>query len=95
MSLNQFDNSSILLFHSAIKSDKTKECYDNYLRYFKDYFMIKSYDKLVKLDPKKIQTMIQDYVMYERNQNKSAGSINGQLSALKLFFAMNNIAAIN
>ena len=95
MSLNQFDNSSILLFHSAIKSDKTKECYDNYLRYFKDYFMIKSYDKLVKLDPKKIQTMIQDYVMYERNQNKSAGSINGQLSALKLFFAMNDVVAIN
>jgi len=95
MSLNQFDNSSILMFHSAIKSDKTKDCYDNYLRYFKDYFMIKSYDKLIELEPKKIQTMLQDYVMYERNENRSAGSINGKLSALRLFFEMNDVVGLN
>jgi len=93
--LNVFGNNSLILFHSAIKSDKTKSCYDNYLRYFKDFFLLKTYDNLLEYDVKTLQTMIQDYVLYQKSQGHAHGSISGNLSALKLFYEMNDILGLN
>jgi len=88
-SLNQ--QRSLLLFYSAIKSEKTKKQYDRYLEDFRRYFMIKNYDKLSQIESKKLQEMIEDFVMYHKSQNKSASFIAGKISALKLFFSMNDI----
>jgi len=82
---------SLLLFYSAIKSDKTKKQYDTFLDEFRKYFIIKNYDKLSQIDPKKLQEMIEDYVMYDKSRNKSASYISGKVSALKLFFSMNDV----
>ncbi|MBT6194766.1 MAG: site-specific integrase, partial [Nitrosopumilus sp.] len=93
--LNVFGNNSLILFHSAIKSEKTKNCYDNYLRYFKDFFLLKTYDNLLEYDVKAIQTMLQDYVLYQKSQGRANGSISGNLSALKLFYEMNDVLGLN
>jgi len=82
---------SLLLFYSAIKSDKTKIQYEIYLEEFRKYFIIKNYDKLSQIDPKKLQEMIEDYVMYFKSKNNSASYIAGKVSALKLFFSMNDV----
>jgi len=82
---------SLLLFYSAIKSDKTKKQYDTFLDEFRKYFIIKNYDKLSQIEPKKLQEMIEDYVMYDKSRNKSASYISGKVSALKLFFSMNDV----
>jgi len=82
---------SLLLFYSAIKSEKTKKQYDRYLEDFRKYFMIKNYDKLSQIESKKLQEMVEDFVMYHKSQNKSASFIAGKISALKLFFSMNDI----
>ena len=86
---------SIILFHSAIKSQKTRQSYTGYLNEFLDFFMIKSHDKLIGIEPKKLQEMLEDFILYESNQGLSLSSVNGKLSALKLFFAMNDIVALN
>ena len=88
-SLNQ--QRSLLLFYSAIKSEKTKKQYDRYLEDFRRYFMIKNYDKLSQIESKKLQEMVEDFIMYHKSQNKSASFIAGKISALKLFFSMNDI----
>ena len=88
--LNVFGNNSLILFHSGLHNEKTQSCYDNYLRYFKDFFLLKTYDNLLEYDVKTIQKMIQDYVMYQRSKGQSHGSISGNLSALKLFYEMND-----
>ena len=93
--LNVFGNNSLILFHSAIKSDKTRICYDNYLRYFKDFFLLKNYDNLIEYDVKTIQKMLQDYVMYQRGKGQAHGSINGNLSALKSYYEMNDVLGLN
>jgi len=93
--LNVFGNNSLILFHSAIKSDKTRICYDNYLRYFKDFFLLKNYDNLIEYDVKTIQKMLQDYVMYQRSKGQAHGSINGNLSALKSYYEMNDVLGLN
>ncbi|MDC4229919.1 MAG: site-specific integrase [Nitrosopumilus sp.] len=93
--LNVFGNNSLILFHSGLHNEKTQSCYDNYLRYFKDFFLLKTYDNLLEYDVKTIQKMIQDYVMYQRSKGQSHGSISGNLSALKLFYEMNDILGLN
>ena len=59
---------SILLFNSAIKSDETMRHYTMFLDEFKDHFIIKSYDKLVTIEPKKIQEMLETFLMYQNQQ---------------------------
>ena len=95
MSLNKFDNSSIVLFHSGIKSDKTRELYDRYIQYFKDFVNIKSYDDLLEIELKQLQSMIQAFVMNDKEKGLVAGTINGKLSALRLFFEMNDVVGLN
>ena len=85
------DQRSVILFHSAIKSEKTKIAYDQILKKFKEYFIIKNYDSLIAIEPKKIQEMIEDYVLYQRSRNKSRSFCYMVLSSLKLFFSMNDI----
>ena len=82
---------SLLLFYSAIKSEKTKIKYESFVNTFLRYFIIKSYDKLVQIEPKKLQEMIEDFIMYYKSNNKSASSVAGKVSALKLFFSMNDV----
>jgi len=44
---------SLLLFYSGIKTERTKLQYEKYLKEFLNYFIIKSYDKLAQIEPKK------------------------------------------
>lgn len=82
---------SLLLFFSAIKSKHTREQYGLYLDEFRRYFIIKDYDKLIQIESKKLQEMIEDFLIYQRNNNKSKSLVGGKLSALKLFFSMNDV----
>ena len=92
---NSMQQRSLLLFHSSIKSESTRFNYMQFLDEFKNHFIIKSYDKLVQIEPKKIQEMLETYLMYQNEQKYSLSYLNSKLSALKLFFAMNDVVALN
>ena len=92
---NTMQQRSILLFNSSIKSEKTRKHYIMFVDEFKDHFIIKSYDKLVAIEPKKLQEMLETFVMYQNANNHSLSYINGKLSALKLFFGMNDVVSLN
>ena len=93
--LNSMQQRSFILFDSAIKSPKTRESYIGYLNEFRDFFIIKSYDKLIEIEPKKLQEMLENFIISQTKQGLSLSYINGKISALKLFFAMNDIVALN
>jgi len=82
---------SLTLYYSAIKSEKTRENYNMHLDKFREYFIIKDFDSLTKIPPQKIQKMIEDYILYLRNQNRSRSTIKNMISSLRLFFSMNDI----
>ena len=82
---------SVILFHSAIKSEKTKENYSHKLQQFMKHFIIKDFDSLLKITPKKTQEMIEDFILYERSRDLSSGTIKISISALSLFYSMNDI----
>jgi len=82
---------SIILFHSAIKSDKTQKLYMQTLEKFRKYFIIKDYDSLVSIGSKKLQEMVEDYVLYLRSEDLGYGSVHNAICSLKLFCSMNDI----
>ena len=82
---------SLLLFHSAIKSEKTRKLYVYHLQKFRDHFIIKNEDSLISIEPKKIQVMIEDYLLYLRSQNIGHAYCCTVLNSLKKFFSMNDI----
>jgi len=86
---------SLVLFDSAIESPKTRDSYIGFLDEFQDFFIFKSYDSLVEIEPKKLQEMLENFMMYQKNRGLSLSYINSKVAALKLFFAMNDVVALN
>ena len=85
---------SLIIFHSAIKSEQTQKAYDRLLGYFMKYYNLnshKDFDTLISWNPKELQTRIEDYVMYLRSEDKSYSWINSLICSLKLFFSMNDV----
>ena len=81
---------SIIIFNHAISSESTKIGYLNELKRFMKFHKIRDYDSLTTIEPKKLNIMIEDYVM-SRIGKAERSSLNHSLSALDLFFSMNDI----
>jgi hypothetical protein len=47
-----------------MKSDLTKKVYLQSLNYFREYCKVKDFDSLLDIPPKKLQMLIEDYVIY-------------------------------
>ena len=92
---NSMQQRSLILFDSAIKSPQTRLYYIRYLAEFRDFFILKSYDSILEIKPKKLQEMLENFMIYQKNAGLSLSYINGKLSALKLFFAMNDVVSLN
>ena len=54
---------SIIIFNHAISSESTKISYLNELKRFKEFYKIRDYDSLTTIEPKKLNIMIEDYIM--------------------------------
>ena len=81
---------SIIIFNHAMSSEATKKCYLNELKRFKEFYKIRDYDSLTTIEPKKLQIMIEDYIM-QRKGKVERPSLSHSLSALDLFFSMNDV----
>lgn len=81
---------SILIFNHAISSEATRKGYLNELKRFKEFYNVSDYDSLVTVEQKKLQVMIEDYIM-DRKGKVERSSLNHSLSALDLFFSMNDV----
>ena len=81
---------SIIIFKHALSSESTKIGYLNELKRFKEFYKIRDYDSLTTIEPKKLNIMIEDYIM-SRIGKAERSSLNHSLSALDLFFSMNDI----
>ena len=82
---------SLILFQSAIKSNSTLETYGLALNRFRNHFLIKNCDSLLKISPSKILEMIEDFIIYRKNEGCSRSTVRNNLNALQLFFSMNDV----
>ena len=72
---------SIIIFNHALSSESTKIGYLNELKRFKEFYKIRDYDSLTTIEPKKLNIMIEDYIM-NRSSKLELGSLRHSLSAL-------------
>lgn len=79
------------MFHTAIKTEATKVQYDYHLEKFRKYFIIKDYESLLKIPPKRSQEMVEDYIISLKSKNLARGTIKNPICALELFYSMNDI----
>ena len=56
---------SRVIFNSILKTKATRLLYMKFVTKFKDYFIIKSYDDILTIELKKLQEMLENYIMYQ------------------------------
>jgi len=81
---------SMALFHSGIKSDKTKIGYDYMLKQFLEHYQIRP-NELIEVESHEIQKMLEQYTLYLRENNKSLAKIKTFYCSLNLFLSMNDV----
>ena len=54
---------SLRLFQNSVGSEVTAKQYKWYLDRFIQYYKLKDYDSMLKVEQKQIQIMVEDYVM--------------------------------
>ena len=81
---------SLLLFENTIKSEATKKEYLKNLNRFKDFYKLKDYDSILGIPDKKLQVMIEDYVM-DMKSKISPNTIPTRIYPLQAFFEINDI----
>jgi len=79
------------LFESAIKSPASRKIYMYSLHEFMKFAKIQDYDEIIKLDTKKIQKILEDWVLHLKNKELKAHTIRGKLAAIILFLEMNRV----
>jgi len=54
---------SLLVFQNTLNSEVTIKQYTWYLNKFIDFYKLKDFDFIIKIEPRKLQEMIEDYIM--------------------------------
>jgi site-specific recombinase XerD len=74
-------------FANSIVSNETRKAYIKWLGYFMNFTNIKTFDELLSLDSKSIESHIRDFIIYLRDEKKlSDGTINGYVSSVIHFY---------
>jgi len=81
---------SLLLFENSIKSKATMIEYLKNLNRFKDFYKLKDYDSILGIPNKKLQEMIEDYVM-DMKTKVSPNTIPTRVYPLQAFFEINDV----
>lgn len=81
---------SLLLFENSIKSEATKVEYHKNLNRFKDFYKLKDYDSILGIDGKKLQEMVEYYVM-DMKTKLSPNTIPTRIYPLQAFFEINDV----
>jgi len=81
---------SLLVFQSSLKSEVTIKQYTWYLNKFIDFYKLKNFDSICKIEPQKLQIMIEDYIM-DLRKHYSPNSIPMFFYPLQSFFEANEV----
>jgi len=79
---------SLFLFENAIRTEASYRTYKYALDKFKDVFKLKSYDSILTIEDKKLQEMVEDYVISLKRGNPN--SVRSMYSGLELFLIIND-----
>jgi integrase/recombinase XerD len=84
------ESRALHIFESSIKSPYSRKQYKYQLDRFVVYYKLRDYDSILKIEPKQLQIMLEDYVLYLRTK-LSPNSFDAPIAALQLFLELNDI----
>lgn len=84
------ESRALHIFENSIKSDYSRKQYKYQLDRFVTYYKLKDYDSILKIEPKQLQIMMEDYVLYLRTK-LSPNSFDAPIAALQLFLELNDL----
>ena len=79
---------SLFLFENAIKTEASYQTYKYGLDKFKNTFKLRNYDSILTIEDKKLQEMVEDYVISLKRGNPN--SVRSMYSGLELFLIIND-----
>ena len=78
------------MFLAGLNTDVTREGYTLRMKYFQDWAKFEKFSDLLKMDPKELQALIEDYIFY-RIDNNHPNSIGGYYFPIQAFLEMNDV----
>lgn len=84
------ESRALHIFENSIKSDQSRKQYKYQLDRFIAYYKLRDYDSILKIEPKQLQIMLEDYVLYLRTK-LSPNSFDAPIAALQLFLELNDV----
>lgn len=81
---------SLLVFQSSLKSEVTVKQYTWYLNKFIDFYKLRDFDSICKIESQKLQIMIEDYIM-DLRKHYNPNSIPMFFYPLQSFFEANDV----
>lgn len=79
------------IFEESLNTDSTKKNYLYWLNRYMEFYKKNDYDELVKENPEKIQTDIENYIMQMKKWRSTKAMVKASAYALFHFFAMNRV----
>ena len=80
----------MILFEESIKSKYTKRNYTSHINQFKKFTGVTNTSQWLKISPKKLQIMLEDYAIHLRH-NANPNSIPSMFKGIRHFFVMNHV----
>jgi|CXWL01.1.fsa_nt_gi integrase/recombinase XerD len=77
------------LFISGIRSEKTRQKYEYYLRKFLDETKLKNFSALINLNDETRQDLVEKYILLLKSKGLKRSSVRPFLYSIELFFDMN------
>jgi len=86
---------SLQVFEESIRSEGTKEYYKRFLEAFFKFSKATDYDSLTLKDPKAVQILVEDYVMFLKKRCRlddlNPNSVQTMLAPVFMFFEQNDV----
>ena len=87
--------SSLEIFQNSIKTERTLEIYTERLEQFHKFTKIKSYDSYTTMDPKLVENLVMEYVIYLKKKIEKGvigpNAIAQRIAPIDLFMSQNDV----
>lgn len=85
------ESRALRIFYDTIGSPATKKQYDYQLKLFQKHYRLRTVESMLTIDPKELQTMIEDYVYEIKQKGLSKSYVNMAVCAIQGFTSMNDV----
>lgn len=85
------ESRALRIFYDTIGSPATKKQYDYQLKLFQKHYKLRTVESMLTIDPKELQTMIEDYVYEIKQRGLSKSYVNMAVCAIQGLTSMNDV----